>query len=380
MSRGSAHAPAPSGAGVRESTRPYSAPRPFDVVRWSVHPAVSSTELGIRLASVSSESLHAAIADAEWHAVLPLVHDAWAALEVDGLTRPLQAYLDEQAHATAVRNRFRLEELHAIVEELHAAGIPSLTFKGPVLGALAYRADRLRYSVDIDLLIRPDDIAHTDALLRDQGYQRMNPDASPRRRRIRFWFQREHHYVRGGGTYNLDVHTAAVKPSMGFQASFDTLYARAQTVRIGRHHFMTPATEDLVLLLCFHGAKDRWVRLRRVCDLEGLIRRHPTLDWRDVRAQTRRQHAERIVALGLHVAAVVLGGTVPPTIQPLMERHPAMLRWGDRLAERLPRRSHGGDWGTRMERVRYPLAIQDTLQGKIRYATYAALGKLVSGI
>jgi hypothetical protein len=52
-----------------------------------------------------------------------------------------------------------------------------------------------------------------------------------------------------------------------------------------------------------------------------------------------------------------------------------MDRWAAVLAARLPRRIDQSAWGSLSERITYPLAIQDTLRHKARYATYAGLRK-----
>jgi len=104
------------------------------------------------------------------------------------------------------------------------------------------------------------------------------------------------------------------------------------------------------------------------------------LDWEAVLARARVGRCERIVALGLHMAHTVLDLPLPEQVQRFIDQHPSMIAWGNRLAARLPGRIDETAWGSLRERVAYPLAIQDTLAGKVRYATYAGLGKLVSRI
>jgi hypothetical protein len=277
-------------------------------------------------------------------------------------------------------NRFALDELDRVMRLLDRSGMPTLVFKGPVLGRLAYGDENLRPSVDLDILVPADQLGHVDALIRKEGYRRLNPDASPLRRRIRFLFQHEHHYARGELVYNLDIHATAVKPSLGYRIPFETLHARAQEIQIGDRSFLTPSVEDMLQLLCYHGAKDRWVRLRRICDINELVRRHPDLEWEAVLTRARVARGERIVALGLHLAHTVLDLPLPESVRRFMDQHPSMIAWGNRLAARLPRRVDEMAWGSLRERVAYPLAIQDTLAGKVRYAAYAGMGKLVSRI
>jgi hypothetical protein len=321
------------------------------------------------------------VAQQAWfHRVHPLLHHTLQQLDLAALPSATKGWFEETSQAAAVWNRFGLDELNTVLQVLEQSAVPALVFKGPMLSHVAYGDAGLRHSVDLDVLVRGRDVATVDALLLDQGYRRLNPDASPLRRRIRFLFQHEHHYARGELVYNLDIHATAVKPSLGYRIPFETLHARAQEIQIGDRSFLTPSVEDMLQLLCYHGAKDRWVRLRRICDINELVRRHPDLEWEAVLTRARVARGERIVALGLHLAHTVLDLPLPESVRRFMDQHPSMIAWGNRLAARLPRRVDEMAWGSLRERVAYPLAIQDTLAGKVRYAAYAGMGKLVSRI
>jgi len=352
----------------------------FDVVRLSARSIQG--ELALQGIEAQSSTLDwARVAQqAKFHRVHPLVHHTLQQLECVSLPAKIRAWFEETSRAAVAWNRFGLDELDAILRLLERSGLQALVFKGPVFSHLAYGDAGLRHSVDLDVLIQPEHMSTVDEMLRDEEYRRLNPDSSPLRRRIRFFFQKEHHYARGELVFNLDIHTAAVAPTFNPGISFEGLYQRAQTVTIREGRFRTPATEDLLLLLCLHGAKDRWARLKRICDINELTRSHPDLNWEAVLVRARVAECERIVALGLHLARTVLDLPLPGQVRRFIDQHPLMIEWGNRLASRLPRRLDEPAWGSLRERVTYPLAIQDTPTGKVRYATYAALGKLMSRI
>ena len=316
---------------------------------------------------------------AHHHLVQPLVYRATQAA---GITCPanLRTRFAEDMRAIKAWNKFGLTELQRILTLFEEKGVPALVFKGPVLSHLSYGSTDLRFSADLDVLVRPSDMDEVDALLTEDEYRRLNSDSTSLHRKIRFYFQKEHHYSRGNLIYNFDVHTTAIKPSLGQWTTFEVLSERAQDVHIAGNVFPSLSTEDLLQLLCFHGAKDRWTRLRRICDISGLIHRNPNIDWTAVIERAQATRCERILCLGLYITDTVLGLSLPNHMFDFVCRYPQMMYWGDRLAARLPSRSYNSTWGSLRERVAYPLAIQDTLAGKVRYATYAGLGKLVSRI
>jgi hypothetical protein len=61
------------------------------------------------------------------------------------------------------------------------------------------------------------------------------------------------------------------------------------------------ALEDLVIYLCAHGAQHRWAKLKWLCDLAGLMHRHPNIDWAVVKSRARRTGSHRMVQLGLYL-------------------------------------------------------------------------------
>ena len=79
------------------------------------------------------------------------------------------------------------------------------------------------FCADLDVLVPSADIEAVDALLRQDDYTRLNPDPSPARRRIRYFFEREHHYMRGNNVYNIDIHAAPITPRFSYPVSFNTL-------------------------------------------------------------------------------------------------------------------------------------------------------------
>jgi hypothetical protein len=324
---------------------------------------------------------HRVVGHAVWHGVHPQVHHALEQLgssagPQSSIPEDVISEFAERARATAAWNQFVLAELHRVRDVFADKGIGSLVFKGPVLGHLAYGHAQHRHSVDLDVLIRPADMAAADAILLQHGYRRLNQDTSSLRRAIRFFFQREHHYGRGQLIYNLDIHTRPVTPRFSYPVSFDALHERAMTVTIGDHAFDTLCMEDVLHLLCYHGAKDRWARLKRICDVGKVIHSHPDLDWRTVLDRARATRSERIVALGLLVTSALYPLDLPDAVVDAIHGHPSMRTWARRLVDRLPHLVDDIPWGSAYERVSYPLVVQDALPQRLRYAAYAGLAKL----
>ncbi len=80
----------------------------------------------------------------------------------------------------------------------------------------------------------------------------------------------------------------------------------ARAPPLGRTLVRTLCAEHLLLVLCTHGAKHCWERLGWICDVAELLRRTPGLDVCGLLDQARALGVERIVLLGLRLAAELL--------------------------------------------------------------------------
>lgn len=312
-----------------------------------------------------------------FHRVGPLVYAALKTSSAEGVPGRITEELGAVAQETKIRSRFLAGELSHVQAMLDKKGIPSLALKGPALSKLAFGGAGKRLSEDSDILIPPKEMEAVEEALKDRGYERMNPDRSALHRRIRFFFEREHHYMRGNRTFNLDVHTRAVKPSYSYDVDFQALYGRAQKIEVFDCQVLSLGVEDLIQIVCLHGTKDRWERLKYMSDLSGLLRRNANIDTATLVERARLLRVERILGLGFYLAHTVLEAPLPDIVRDRINLHPEVQQVGESLITRLPHQRES-EWGTWLERVLYPFLTQEAWGAKARYAIYACLGKVVS--
>jgi hypothetical protein len=81
------------------------------------------------------------------------------------------------------------------------------------------------------------------------------------------------------------------------------------------------AKEELILYLCVHGVKHCWERLGWLCDLAAVLRRNPDIAWDRLLSGCRAQGNERILLLGLALAAELLGAQLPAPLEAEIHTH-----------------------------------------------------------
>nr|UXE44898.1 hypothetical protein Hi04_10k_c3883_00007 [uncultured bacterium] len=161
--------------------------------------------------------------------------------------------------------QFAREAFVRVVRELTAAKIPVLAVKGIALAETLYASD-VRFMVDVDLRVVPEDLARAEAIARARGW-------------------RVAHRSKQMGTFEIDLGMdgplveveSTIGPPGVCKIDVRTMLSRGTVHDRDRLHWLEPELHDHALLLCINVFKDKlvharpWARedLLRVGDLDG---------------------------------------------------------------------------------------------------------------
>jgi hypothetical protein len=302
--------------------------------------------------------------------VFPLL---WAALRgaPQGVVPP--AVL-EQARADfepgAARSLELTGELLRVSAALEGAGIKAIAYKGPVLADRIYDNVAMRVFKDLDLVVPPDQLdAARDVLLR-LGYRDLHP-TSPAARRV--LLRSAHELTLVDGDHVVELHWGVAPRQFAFQVDLPGLLTRARPATLQGRAVLVLAPEDELLLLCVHGARDRWQWLDNVASVDRLVALNPDLDWDVLEARAAVVGGRRMLLLGLALAADLLGTALPPRLTDRLRRDARLsaLRAG-RAAEMMrgdpPDPSPEG-----LRQVRFHLGVRERARDRVEYCLRAAL-------
>ena len=139
---------------------------------------------------------------------------------------------------------------------------------------------------------------------------------------------------------------------------------------------MTLAGEDLLLVLCAHGAKHLWSWLSGIGDVAEVLRVHPTMNWPKVVAEARSLHCERMLLLGLLLAHDLLEAPVPEELVSRARAAPAVPALMSQVQRQLFRERDNAPWGLR--NALFHLRARERLRDGLRYALSLALTPTVA--
>lgn len=239
------------------------------------------------------------------------------------------------SHLQALRRGILYErELTIILDLLASRGIDAVGYKGPLLAAMMRQPVGLRSFVDLDILIVQRDLARIFEALDEIGYRpQHNLNRTQWKALLRFDYEAP--MVRASDGTLLDLQWASPPRFLSLPVGPAAAGARYATVALGEREFRTLCAEDLLLVLCSHGAKHLWDRLQWIADVAGIIEAAPSLDWDAVLGRAAGWRRRRMLLLGLGLARDLLETALPGRVLRAFQDDPAVGRLVRAVAGRM---------------------------------------------
>ena len=197
-------------------------------------------------------------------------------------------------------------ELFRLFECFAAAGLEALVIKGPVLSARCYDDPGVRHYGDLDLLSRDQDNLRFTELMLGLGYEPSVPLKAIHAKKA----PGEYAFRHPGTKLLVEFHTELTFRYHPRAIPLERLFGRQACVKIDAREIPALSPEDELILICIHGAKHLWERLSYIADVAAFVSKQE-LDWKRVKLATAEVGAERMLDVGLRLAADVLGASPP---------------------------------------------------------------------
>jgi len=209
------------------------------------------------------------------------------------------------------RNQFLAAELIRILDVLGQQGIAILPFKGPILSCIAYGDVATREFTDLDFLIHDEDVLPCIEVLSGMGY--LSDDSLPPAQQdaCRKYYGQSLLF-RNDGMVVIEPHWAIAPVTFALPIDYAGMWRRATYVDCNGQDIPSLSPEDLFTVLCVHGSKHEWTRLRWICDLAEVLRAYPDrIDWDAMVQRAREQRCRRMVLIGLSLVELLTGYVLP---------------------------------------------------------------------
>jgi len=271
---------------------------------------------------------------ARGHGLVPLLHKNLEALCPNQIPAPYREQLSAEALKTAARNLLLTRELLELLELFETNGVAVIPYKGPAVAVQVYRDLRLRGFLDLDILIRRDDLDRVRDLIIARGYKSQIEMTAAKQRAI-FRSECDQVFTRNNGQIVLEVHWAITPPFFSFALDADRLFQRSVRMDMLGKNVLAFSPEDLLLILCVNGTKDIWGRLEISCCVAELLRNNPHLRWTKMLEEARRFGAERMLLLGLYLARDLFQAPLPGAVTDCIARLPKLRTMAQKVYRRI---------------------------------------------
>ncbi len=305
------------------------------------------------------------------HQVVPALQSTFADPSCRAFVPPeildaLEHYCDEARR----RNAYLVSELTEILTALSAAGITALPFKGVVLAEMLYRDLAQRPPGDLDFLVMARDVTRACEVLVSRGYRdaaASSGEMTAIQHEMYRRYQCEYLFVRDHDRVFVEPHWALSQRVLGIDLTYDEQFARARRARLNGIDIMVHDPDDLLILLCIHGAKHEWERLSWIRDVGALLERRAAvgLDMDRALELAREQGCARLLLLGVEVAHQLLHVSLSEGLQQAVTRDAGVAPLAQHVVSHLFRPNRRTSQNRWLDGFRF--RMHERVSGRIRY-------------
>lgn len=259
---------------------------------------------------------------AETYTIAPLLYSNLKKLsldqEIEPEVREKLRSLYRQSHAAGINQFMKMKEILAAFSQEKIAVV---LLKGAALGLTVYRSFGLRPMLDLDLLVRTNDLERAEKVLSRLGYVVDEAYQTAQ------WYRNHHHhlapYTAGDGTVVVELHHDIVPLRAEVNIPENVLWDRARTVEVPPETALLLGPEDLLQCVCAHVALSQCFdrTLRDIIDITEVVRVYgAAIDWDSLVRNATGYQAIRALYYCLWIADSIAQAAIAPDILKSLKR------------------------------------------------------------
>jgi hypothetical protein len=304
----------------------------------------------------------------ERHRILPTVYRNLSTHAPELVPPSALARLKQRTELNRQRILQILAELSRLSQLFEQKGIQLCALKGPLLSQHLFGDVSLRTSRDLDLLIRPEAVAQSEALLLAHGYQRRYP-AVPLTPRQWQMYQQEWHdlsYYLPKNHVLVELHWAVASPNLVSFQEAGNMLSRARPTALAGASIDTLSKEDLPAYLLIHGSRHSWARLKWLVDFVVWIRRTTDPDWEGLKMKMEDLGLQRSLVQGVLLAHWLYSTPIPEPVQALLVAEPPAQDMADHSYKTIMNAQYSGtvEGAQRLRLILYRTKLKKDLRYK----------------
>lgn len=256
------------------------------------------------------------------HGLLPLLYQHLDQVGRRQVPADTLAALRSAFVENTVRSLHLARELIALLRLFAEAGVTAVPYKGQAMAARLYGDPGLRQAGDLDILVAPEAYDAARRVLLARGYAPRHALSAAKRAIMRDrWHCEPFEHPAG---FAVELHWAFTSWRLLGPLDLHTISPRLEHARLGGASLPTLGDEDLLLVLCIHGARHLWSRLEWVVNVAVLGERLDAAAWDRILGRATALGCQRAVLLGAVVAHRILDMPLPAAVLARVESDRAL--------------------------------------------------------
>ena len=246
------------------------------------------------------------------HGVLPLVYKG---LKNESIPQVIKEHFQSQNLSIAKNNLLLSAELCMISRELQKNNIQYKAFKGPLLSLQTLEDVTQRQYLDLDILVRKEQVYQTAKLLLQYGYQPMNT-IEFLKNEAKLCKEKNYEFFHSKKLIKIELHWKLLNNHLLGKLDNYNIWVENDTVSLYNHQITSLNFNIQLLYLCSHGTAHLWERIEWIVDIDRLIRNNlSTIQWSQLLYMAKKFHSLQAFLLGMALTQNLFHTPLPKEIE-----------------------------------------------------------------
>lgn len=243
------------------------------------------------------------------HGVFPLVYHALKEYK-DILPQDLFLKLKSINMDISKYNMLMTSELIKVMKLLEENDIEAISFKGPTLSQSAYGDITLRQYVDLDILIKEEDLEKTYEILEindlistiekeyvnNKLFLEKNSDIT---------------FINKKNGINIEIHWKLFRNKFLSNLNNKNFFDEKYKIKVNNYDINIFYPEILLVYLCMHGSKHKWERIEWITDINKLLIKEQNIDWELIFKIAKSYACTKMLYLGIYISYLTYNSSIP---------------------------------------------------------------------
>jgi hypothetical protein len=298
------------------------------------------------------------------HGIIPLLYRRLTKEMTPFVPSNKMIWMKRLSIENAANNLHMTQQLIRLLDLFDEARIEAMPFKGPALAVQAYEDFSMRSYIDLDILIHENDFSRAYDILTNVGCFPQYILNTPVHKKVALMRKDFKFSIQD---FTFELHWNFTERFWSVPLEMEPFWDRSVIVSIEGRQLRTLSVEDTFFILCIHGAKHSFQKLKWLMDVISLLSHHSEIKLGELISRAEQLGLKRIILLNLYLARDYSGILFHPEINIQLDSDPEVQALARKIPEYL---FHSQNGIFQIPPSFFYLKYRERLTDKLRFLVY----------